>query len=610
MKVIKKLLPYAKPLHHFVPEYLVYTFLSIVFGILNFTLLLPILSLLFDEKSSYAATEITKPSFHLSVKYFKDLFNYEVSSISQHHSKFYALLAICLVVALCMIISNFFKYLAVKVLMRLRLKLMAGLRNNLFNAYLNQSMQFHNTNTSGETMMLLTGEVQEIEFSLIGALQVLFRDPFVVIANLCLLFYWSSTLTLFTLLFLPISGFVISSIVRRLKKLNYFSQDKLSALISFASESVTGIKQIQSYTTEKLALGKFKNLNQSFTDNSKKLYSKRELASPISEILGVTAALTLICFGGYLILNGKSDLSGEKFITYLVLYTQMIQPLKNISNISTTMQRGLVAAERIFKVIEQPVTIANKDSAEELKSFETAIDIKNVSFKYQDKWVLENINLTITKGKKIALVGASGSGKSTLADLLCRFYDVVEGSITIDNVDIRNITLQSLREKIAMVSQHTFLFNDTIEDNIAFGLNNVPINKIEDAAKVANAHEFILNTPNCYNTVVGENGVMLSGGQRQRISIARAVLKNAPILILDEATSALDSESEKLVQLALENLMKERTSIVIAHRLSTVKNADEIIVMSQGKIAERGTHDELINHNGIYKKLVDLQEIN
>ena len=607
MKTLKKLLPFAKPLHHFVPEYLLYTFLSIVFGLLNFTLILPILNLLFNDNNVYAVA--TKPIFNLSITYFKTAFDYQLSQIIQHYGKFQALLLVCLVVGLCVIISNIFKYLAVKVLMRLRLKLMAGVRNNLFNAYLNQSLQFHHNNTTGESMMLITSEVQEIEFSLVTALQVLFRDPFVVITYLCLLFYWSFSITLFTLIFLPISGFAISAITRRLKKLNYFSQDKLSTLLSFTNESLSGIRQIQSFTSEKITHKKFVEMNDDFSANSKKLYSKRELAAPVSEILGVFAALTLITFGGYLILHGKSSLTGTAFITYLLCYTQMIQPLKNISNISTTMQRGIVAVERIFKVIEEPVIIKNKLSAVALHSFNEAIKIENLFFKYEEKLVLNNINLTINKGKKVALVGASGSGKSTLADLVCRFYDVADGSIKIDENDIRDLTLESLRQKIALVSQSTFLFNDSIAGNIAFGLPNVSIEQIKDAAKIANAHEFILNTPNGYDTIVGEGGVKLSGGQRQRITIARAVLKNAPILILDEATSALDSESEKLVQNALEKLMQNRTSIVIAHRLSTIKNADEIIVMSEGNIVERGTHEDLIQQNKTYKRLVDLQEI-
>ena len=607
MKILKKLLPFAKPLHHFVPEYLLYTFLSIVFGLLNFTLILPILNLLFNESNSYSAK--VKPTFNVSIGYIKNIFDYELSQIIQYYGKFQALMLVCLVVGLCVIFSNIFKYLAVKVLMRLRLRLMAGVRNSLFNAYLNQSLQFHHNNATGESMMLITSEVQEIEFSLVTALQVLFRDPFVVITYLCLLFYWSPSITLFTLIFLPLSGFAISTITRKLKKLNYFSQDKLSTLLSFTNESLNGIRQIQSFTSEKITHRKFVEMNEDFSANSKKLYSKRELASPVSEILGVFAALTLIMFGGYLILNGKSSLTGTAFITYLLCYTQMIQPLKNIANISTTMQRGMVAVERIFKVVEEPVIIKNKPNAIPLNSFNDAIKIENLFFKYEEKLVLNNVNLTINKGKKIALVGASGSGKSTLADLICRFYDVADGSIKIDDKDIRDITLESLREKIALVSQSTFLFNDSIAGNIAFGLPNVSEQQIIEAAKIANAHEFILQTPNAYDTIVGEGGVKLSGGQRQRITIARAVLKNAPILILDEATSALDSESEKLVQEALEKLMQNRTSIVIAHRLSTIKNADEIIVMSEGNIVERGDHDNLIQQNKIYKRLVDLQEI-
>jgi len=383
----------------------------------------------------------------------------------------------------------------------------------------------------------------------------------------------------------------------------------MSRMISFVNECLTGIKQIQSFTAEDFMEKKFYEMNNSFSKNSKKLYGKRELASPISEILGIIAVLTLIIFGGYLIINGKTSLTGNGFIAYMALYTQIIQPLKNISQTSSALQKGIVACEKIFSVIDAPISIKNNSNSKVKNEFERDIVIKDVSFGYSDKLVIKNFNLQIDKGKKIALVGSSGSGKSTLVDLVCRFYDIKEGAILIDGLNLKEIEIQDLRSLIAIVSQQAFLFNDTIEKNIAFGSMHASKEEIIHAAKIANAHEFILQTQNGYDTVVGDDGVRLSGGQKQRITIARAVLKNAPILILDEATSALDTESERLVQDAINNLMLNRTSIVIAHRLSTIRHADEIIVMQKGQIVERGNHDALLSFGGVYKRLIDMQEV-
>lgn len=606
MKVLKRLLPFARPLHHFIPEYLVYTFFAILFGLLNFTLLIPIMQLLFQKEPIVITA---KPAFNFSISFFTDYFHYYLNSIIIDNGKFSALVFVCIGIGISILLANVLRYMAVRVILRLRLKLMQGLRNALYDKYLQQSIQYHHNHSKGESIMVMTTEVQEIESSVINSLQILLRDPFMVMAAFAVLFYLSPQLTLFTLIFLPITGVAISMLTRRLKKMNYFSQEMMGKILSQTEESISGIKQIQSFAAEKGMMERFNETNSLFSRTSKKLFGQKELASPISEVLGVIAALTLVTYGGYLILNGKSGLTGEQFISYLAIYTQIIQPLKNISQTSSNIQRGIVACEKIFSVLDKPVKIKNAENALAKKGFSEKISINNVSFRYEQKEVLKNIQLEIEKGKTIALVGQSGSGKSTLVDLIARFYDVQEGEILFDNKNIKHIELSDLRNLIGIVTQDNFLFNDTVYNNIAFGQRNATKEQVETAAKIANAHDFILQMENGYNTITGERGVKLSGGQRQRITIARAILKNAPVLILDEATSSLDTESERLVQDAINNMMQNRTSIVIAHRLSTIRHADEIIVLHNGEIAERGNHNQLLAQNGFYKKLVEMQEV-
>lgn len=607
MKILKRLIPFARPLRHFFPEYIIYTFFSIVFGLVNFALLVPVLGLLFN-KDAVAVT--TKPTFSLSINFAKNFFNYHFSNIANEHGKFWALVFVCAIIGVSILLTNFFRYMSVRVMLRLRLKVLGNVRNALYHKYIYQSLPYHHNKKKSDLLVTMINEVQEIESSILNSLQVVLRDPFIVLSYFAVLFYWSPKLTLFTLLFLPLTGLAISILTKKLRKLSYFSSEMMNKLLGITEESISGIKPIQSFTAEEQMVNKFTEINNDFTKHSKRLFGKKELASPISESIGVLAALSLVLFGGYLILiDGKTSLTGEAFIGYLALYTQLIQPLKNISSTSSNLQRGIVACEKIFDVLDSETVIKDAPNAIEKTNFTTKIELKNINFSYGQNQVLNNINLTIEKGKTIALVGQSGSGKSTLIDLICRFYDVQQGEINIDDTPVKNLKTSSLRSLISVVSQDNFLFNDTIATNISLGNPTATMNEIIAAAKIANAHEFISQMPDGYLTTTGERGVKLSGGQRQRITIARAVLKNSPIIILDEATSALDTESEKLVQDAINNLMQNRTSIVIAHRLSTVSHANEIIVMHQGQIVERGTHNSLMDQNGYYKKLVEMQEV-
>lgn len=608
MKKIFRLLSFAKPLRHYFPEYIIYTVLGILFGLLNFTMLIPILRILFGQEAMQNVPK-AEPAFSFSIGFIADWFTWWFSKIIHEKGNLTALALVCSIIIVSTILANISRYLAVRVLMRLRLKLLQNVRNALYNKLMNQSLTYYHNARKGDIVTIITNEVQEIESSVVNSLQVWLKDPLIVIVYFGVLFYMSPSLTLFTLFFLPISGLLISYITKRLKQIGWFSQELFGRIMSFIDESVTGVKVIQSFTAEEEMTHRFEKLNHEFSRTSKKMFGKRELAAPISEVLGVMVVIGIVMYGGNLLLTGESPLDGSQFITYLILYSQIIQPLKSISNTTTNLQRGLIAADKIFATLDAPVAITDKPNAKEKTSFDTAIEVKNLSFDYTGKPVLKNVNFTIAKGKTIALVGESGSGKSTLADLLQRFYDPKEGGIYVDGTDIRDLQLKSLRGLIATVSQEAILFHDSVKNNIVFnGEENNP-DKLNRAASIANAHSFIEQMDQQYETQVGDRGMKMSGGQRQRVTIARAVYKDAPILILDEATSALDTESERLVQDAINKMMQNRTCVVIAHRLSTVRHADEILVLQRGEVVERGTHDQLVAQNGYYKRLVDMQEV-
>jgi len=606
MKTFFRLLSFSKPYHHYVPEYIVYIFLYIIFGLVNFSLLAPLLDVLFNN--NFPVIE-SAPAFSMTGQFFKDYFYFILNKYIHSNGKFGVLVYVCAIIFISILLKNLFGFLSQKVLTRMRVNLLRKLRGQLFFQYSHQSLSFFHKEKKGDLLSSLGSDVVEIEGSVVNSIQTIFRDPLVIISTFAMLFYISAKLTLFTLLFFPISGFIISNITAKLRKKSNESQTLIGVLLNMAEEAISGIRIIKGFGAENVVSKKFDNANGALTKTLKSITNQKELASPISEVLGVTVVLVIIVYGGHLILDGTSGITAAAFIAYIAFYFQIIAPAKNIVNAVAALQRGLAAGERVLRIIDSKQVIIESENAQEKKSFDDKIEFNNVSFAYNNDIVLNNVNFKIEKGKTIALVGESGAGKSTLSDLIPRFYDVTDGAVLIDGIDIKDLTLKSLRSQIAIVSQEAILFNDTVLNNIAFGAEVIDKEAAIQAAKIANAHNFIMELDNGYETTIGDRGMRLSGGQRQRLTIARAVYKNAPILILDEATSALDTESERLVQEAIDNMMKNRTSLIIAHRLSTIRHSDEIIVMQKGQIAERGTHEELIAKDGIYSKLVRMQEL-
>lgn len=600
------MLGFVRPLHHYIPEYVIYAMIGIIFGLINFTLLIPLLQVLFDPPET--VTVAVMPEFSFTIQYFTDLFTYYFQRYATENGKMYALGFVCVMIASSTLLANVGRYLSIRVMVRLRMNILERIRNRLYEHMTSQSLSFFNQRRKGDLLSVMTNDVSEVEYTIANSIQVLLRDPFIILFTFFVLFYISVKLTLFTLIFFPLSGFLVAYISKQLRKKGYYSQEMLGKLLNISEESLGGVRIIKGFTAESYMQRKFAEVTRAFTKLSKAIYNQREMASPISEALGVMLVVVLVMVGGYMVLEGDQELTAEQFITYLGLYFTILQPAKNISNAFTSMQRGIVAGERIFGLLDEPNVIEDKPGAQQISEFDNNITYDHLSFKYDQHYVLKDINLRIEKGTMVALVGKSGAGKSTMADLLPRFYDAAEGSLRIDGKDVRDLRLRDLRQLMGIVSQEAILFNDSVLNNIAFGQQDADKAKVIEAAKIANAHEFIDQLENGYDTYIGDRGGKLSGGQRQRLTIARAIFKNPPILILDEATSALDTESEKLVQEALDKLMQNRTTIVIAHRLSTIQHAHEIIVMDKGEIVERGKHDELLAANGIYKKLVEMQE--
>jgi subfamily B ATP-binding cassette protein MsbA len=568
---------------------------------MSLAMLFPFLQLLFGVNSSTTTTVKSNAAMQWVNNY--------LTNLIQSGDSFFALSIVCVMIILSIFFKNLFLYFSMRTLGPVKNSITNRLRVEMYEKILSLPIGYFTEQRKGDMMSRMTNDVVEVEISVIGTLEGWLKDPMAIVINLAVLFYISPKLTIFILLCLPIMGLVIGRVSRSLKKQSMKVSEKSGETFSTIDETLGGLRVIKAFNVEKKLKQKFNNISNEFLQARNQVGYKRDLASPMSELMGVTIFAGILWFGGRLVLSHEIAMNGALFLTYMGLFYNIIDPAKSISTAFSNMQKGAAAIERIEQILKAPVTVDENPNGKKIETFNSSIEFKNVCFKYEDTEILKNISFKIEKGKTIALVGSSGAGKSTLADLVPRFHDATSGEILVDGINIKDYSLHSLRSLISIVTQEPILFNDTIANNIALGMENTDIDTIIEAAKIANADSFIRKKEKGYETNIGDRGSKLSGGERQRMTIARAVLKNPPILILDEATSSLDTESERLVQDAINNLMTNRTSIVIAHRLSTIRHADEIIVLNKGEIAERGTHDQLIKHNGIYHKLVEMQEV-
>jgi len=606
MSTLLRILTYSRRLVPRLSFFLLFMLLGVVFGAFNLVLIIPMLEVLFSS-SAPSAVMPELPEFSLSSEYVLGVFNHYFLLIINSYGRQEALLFICGLIVACVLIANTFRYLERVIATKIKVDLVRNMRLHIFERVSLLHIGYFNSKRKGDLISRFTSDVLEVEIAVLYLLRAVLKDPFTLIVYFIMLFLLSPKLTLFTLTVLPLTGWALAHIVNRLKRQARLSQESLGRMVNLLDETFSGMRVVKAFNARPFIINRLKDETEYYRKVNKSMAYKNEMAAPVSEILGVLIVAIIIYFGGSLVLNEEGSFRPSEFMGFLALFTMIIQPAKSFSNGLTALQKGTASARRIFELIDLESEIKDKENAVSISTFDSQIEFRNVSFAYQSDLVLKNINLTIPKGKTIALVGPSGGGKSTLADLLPRFYDPTEGTVYLDGVSLTDLKVESLRKQIGVVTQESILFHDTIFNNIAFGNPMATEEAVIQAAKIANAHEFIMQTEQGYQTVIGERGSKLSGGQRQRLSIARAILKNPPILILDEATSALDSESEKLVQEALFKLMENRTSLIIAHRLSTIQHADEIIVIQNGTIAERGTHQQLIQADGLYRKLTEIQ---
>lgn len=608
MKTYWRLLGFARPIEKYAIPYFFYTLFYALFNTFNFVLIIPLLQTLFGE-GEIIAQVTTMPKVAFSMDFVRDFLNYLLYSIYGTNYKTINILIVLAIFVTCSsLLSNLFRYLGQRTVENMKINTLRNMRNRVYDNVIGLNLSFFSQERKGDIMARITSDITTVQFCITNTLQVAFREPFLIIGYIVAMVAISWKLTIFSVVYLPLVALLIGQIVKRLRHPALRAQQNFGELTSILDESLSGVKVIKSYNAEDYFRDKFHKVNDTFSTITRRMMYRQQLASPASEFLGIAAAAGLMIFGGTLVLGGDS-LSGSAFIAYLAIFSQITRPMRSFTDAFANINQGIAAGTRVLALLDTSTTIKSDSGAIAPQTFNSSIEFRNVHFRYEDREIIDGVSFKIERGQTVALVGPSGGGKSTISDLIPRFYDVCSGEILIDGKDLRSYDLHAMRELLGIVSQETVLFNDTIENNIRLGNSKATMEEVCKAARVANAEEFILETPMGYQTNIGDRGAKLSGGQRQRLSIARAVLKNPEILILDEATSALDTESEVLVQQALDKLLSGRTSLVIAHRLSTIRGADRIIVIDHGHIAEQGTHAELLAAKGIYAKLIELQQL-
>ncbi|WP_405606070.1 ABC transporter ATP-binding protein [Polaribacter sp. Asnod1-A03] len=608
MTYFKDIIKFAKPYQKFAWLNVFFNILYAIFNVLSVLGFIPVLGILFGKEEKVHQKPVYEGISSI-YDYVQGSINYSVTNMLETGGIDKALLFICILSFSLFFFKNLFRYLASYVLAYLRNGVVRDVRDKLYHKILELPIAYFSEKKKGDTIARLTADVKEVETTFLTSLETIVREPLTIIFTLISMFAISVKLTLFVFILLPVSGFIISSISKKLKANSLLAQQETGNFLSFIEETLTGLRVIKGFNAEEKIESKFNDSTNKYSNLMTKVIHRKSLASPMSEFLGVTTIISILWYGGKLVLGENSDMKPQEFFGYIGLFYLVLSPVKAIASTFSEIQKGDASAERIMEILNTENDIKDKPNAIVKDNFKNEIEFKNISFKYKDDYVLNNFSLTVNKGETVALVGQSGSGKSTLANLITRFYDVNKGEVSIDGENIKDITKKSLRGLMGIVTQDSILFNDTIANNIKLGTESATEEAILEASEIANANEFIQNLPEKFNTNIGDSGNTLSGGQKQRLSIARAVLKNPPIMILDEATSALDTESEQLVQVALEKMMQNRTSLVIAHRLSTIQKADKIVVMKKGKIVEQGKHEDLLAKKGEYYKLVSMQSL-
>ncbi|WP_334057324.1 ABC transporter ATP-binding protein [Polaribacter sp. P097] len=608
MGYFKDILKYERKYRKFTLLNVVFNIFYAIFNVLSVLAFIPVLGILFETDKDIVVEPVYEGITSIG-SYLKESFYFFISEKIENDGQIKTLLFICLLALSLFFLKNFFRYLASYVITFLRTGIVKDLRDKLYHKIVELPISYFTEKRKGDIIARMTADVQEVEVSILTSIETIVREPLTVVIAISIMLFMSVKLTLFVFILLPVSGFIISSISKKLKANSVKAQQETGTFLSFIEETLTGLRVIKGFNSEKIIERKFNASTTTFRNLMTSVFHRQTLASPMSEFLGSATIIAILWFGGREVLSNTSSLQPDEFMGYIVLFYTVLNPIKLITTSYYNIQKGEASAERIMSVLNTENHIKDKPNAIIKASFDSKIEFKNISFKYKKDYVLKDFSLTINKGETVALVGQSGSGKSTLANLITRFYDVNSGDILIDGESIKNITKKSLRDLMGIVTQESILFNDTVENNIKLGTENATEAEVLEASEIANANEFIQNLPEKFHTNIGDSGGTLSGGQKQRLSIARAVLKNPPIMILDEATSALDTESEQLVQLALEKMMQNRTSLVIAHRLSTIQKADTIVVMKKGEIVEQGKHDELLTKKGEYFKLVTMQSL-